>query len=94
MTNIEGGNLTMRHYIVARPKPGAPFEITIEEVPLYGVWNDVQKRFVFGIKETSPRGAEKALFRRIGKDAYRWRYSIKQIPRNWRNPSNPNWPRK
>ena len=75
----------MRHYIVARPKPGAPFEITIEEVPLYGV---------FGIKETSPRRAEKALFRRIGKDAYRWRYSIKQIPRNWRNPPNPNWSRK
>ena len=84
----------MRHYIVARPKPGAPFAITMEEVPLYGVWNDMQKRFVFGIKETSPRGAEKALFRRIGKGAYRWRYSIKQIPRNWRNPPNPNWPRK
>lgn len=84
----------MPHYTIARPKPGMPFEITSEEVPLYGVWNGMQKRFVFGIKETSPRRAEKALFRRIGKDAYRWRYSIKAIPRNWRNPSNPNWPKK
>ena len=67
----------------------------IKEVfSMYGVWNDMQKRFVFGIKETSPRRAEKALFHRIGKSAYKWRYSIKKIPSNWRNPPNPNWPRK
>lgn len=65
------------------------------QIPLkYGVWNNMQKRFVFGIKETSPRQASKALFRRIGKDAYRWRYSIREIPRNWRNPPNPTWPKK
>ena len=64
------------------------------EGELYGIWNDMQKRFVFGIKETSPQRASKALFRRIGKGAYRWRYSIKAIPRNWRNPPNPNWPKK
>jgi hypothetical protein len=61
---------------------------------MYGVWNDIQKRFVFGIVTDTPKAAQKTLFARIGKGAYRWRYSIKQILRSWRNPPNPNWPRK
>lgn len=84
----------MRHYMITRPMSGAVVKVVPKEVPLYGVWNDMQKRFVFGIVETTPRRAQKALFRRIGKNAYRWRYSIKKIPSNWRNPPNPNWPRK
>ncbi len=84
----------MRHYMITQPMLGAVVKVTSKEVPLYGVWNDMQKRFVFGIVETTLRWAQKALFRRIGKSAYKWRYSIKKIPSNWRNPPNPNWPRK
>lgn len=61
---------------------------------LYGVWNGVQKRFVLGIAEETPRRAQKALFHRIGKSAYKWRYEVRAILRNWRNPPNPNWPKK
>lgn len=62
--------------------------------PQYGVWNDMQKRFVFGIVKDTPRAAQKALFVRIGKGAYRWRYSIRKIPVGWQNPRNPNWPKR
>lgn len=58
---------------------------------MYGVFNAVQKRFVFGIQEQTARAAERALFKRIGKDAYKWRYEIRKIPANWHNPKNPNW---
>lgn len=77
-------------YILASLKDRIDLEEYFSEV-----WPEIKKkRFVFGIVETTPRRAQKALFRRIGKSAYKWRYSIKKIPSNWRNPPNPNWPRK
>ena len=57
----------------------------------YGIWNSVQKRFVFGIKESSKKKAIKALENKVGIDVYKWRYSIRTIPENWRNPKNPNY---
>ena len=36
---------------------------------MYGVWNAVQKRFVFGIAEETPGRAQRALFHKIGKGA-------------------------
>ena len=58
---------------------------------MYGVWNAVQKRFVFGIVEETPGRAQRALFHKIGKGAYKWRYEVRKIPPNWRNPKNPNY---
>lgn len=58
---------------------------------MFGVWNDVQKRFVFGIKEPSAQKAWKALYKKIYKDAYKYRYFIRVIPDGWVNPANPNY---
>lgn len=58
---------------------------------MYGVWNAKQKRFVFGICETTAGRAQRALFHKIGKQAYRWRYDVRKIPLNWKNPPNPNY---
>lgn len=46
---------------------------------MYGVWNAVQKRFVFGIAEETPGRAQRALFHKIGKGAYKWRYEVRKI---------------
>ena len=57
----------------------------------YGIWNDVQKQFVFGINEDSKNRAMRELQRKIGKDAFKWRYEVRVIPQNWHNPENPNY---
>lgn len=44
----------------------------------YGIWNNMRKEFQFGICEDSPKKAEKALFRKIGKDAYKWRFEVRK----------------
>ena len=58
---------------------------------MYGIWNTMQKRFAFGIAEETEGRASKALFHKIGKAAYRWRYEVRKIPPNWKNPPNPNY---
>lgn len=45
----------------------------------WGIWNSLKKEFQFGISEDTPRKAEKRLFRKIGKDAYKWRFEVKRI---------------
>ena len=55
---------------------------------VYGVWNGMTKRFVYGIREPSKRLAQKRLFEAAGKGAYCWRYEIKPIPDKWVNPKN------
>jgi hypothetical protein len=57
----------------------------------FGVWNGVQKRFVFGINEDSPKKAAQKLRDKIGKDSMKWRYEVRTIPPNWHNPVNPNY---
>lgn len=61
---------------------------------MYGIWNDVQKRFVFGIRTNTAEGAYRELKKRIGKDYYKWRYSARPIPPGWLNPKNPNYRKK
>ena len=48
----------------------------------YGVYNKVKKEFQFGIKEKSKRKARQKLFRKIGNDARKWRFEIKEISNN------------
>lgn len=45
----------------------------------YGVWNTKKKEFQFGICEPSKTKARKRLFEKIGKDAYKYRFQIKEL---------------
>ena len=45
----------------------------------YGVWNTKKKEFQFGICEPSKTKARKKLFEKIGKDAYKYRFQIKEL---------------
>lgn len=45
----------------------------------YGVWNTKKKEFQFGICEPSKTKARKKLFKKIGKDAYKYRFQIKEL---------------
>ena len=45
----------------------------------YGIWNDVQKEFQFGIAEDTPQKAERKLFAKIGHDARKWRFEVREI---------------
>lgn len=47
----------------------------------YGVWNNAEKRFVFGIAAETPRKAERA-FRRTCINWRQWRYEIKPMPKS------------
>lgn len=46
---------------------------------MYGVWNLRKKEFQFGIKEPSKKKARQKLFNKIGYDAMKWRFEIKEI---------------
>lgn len=56
----------------------------------YGVWNNAEKRFVFGIAAETPRKAERA-FRKTCINWRQWRYEIKPIPEGFKNPRNPHY---
>lgn len=45
----------------------------------YGIYNTLSKKFVFGISEPSKKRASKALFNKIGKDSYKWRFEVREI---------------
>ena len=46
----------------------------------YGIYNTMKKTFQFGINEPSKNKAYNALFKKIGYDAYRWRFVAKPLP--------------
>lgn len=56
----------------------------------YGIWNSIEKRFVFGIAAETPRKAERA-FRKTCINWRMWRYEIKPIPDDFKNPRNPHY---
>ena len=45
----------------------------------YGIYNTVKKEFQFGIKEPSKTKAWNKLFEKIGNDARKWRFEVKEI---------------
>lgn len=47
---------------------------------MYGVYSTWSKKWCFGIAEPSKKQAWDALFAKVGKDAYKWRFEIKKIP--------------
>jgi len=47
---------------------------------MYGVYSNWSKKWCFGIAEPTKSRAWKALYAKIGKDSYKWRFEIKKIP--------------
>lgn len=50
-----------------------------DDVKLYGIFSTVSKKYCFGIQEPSKSKAMKALFKRIGKDAHKYRFETRRI---------------
>lgn len=46
---------------------------------MYGIWSGVSKQFVFGIQEPSKRAAYRKLYKKIGKDSFKWRFEARLI---------------
>lgn len=46
----------------------------------FGIWNDVAKRFQFGICEDTPMLAEARLYKCIGDNAKKYRFQPKMLP--------------
>ena len=61
---------------------------------MFGIWNDVEKRFVFGIRKATAKEAEKAFFNKVGRTARKWQFSVREIPDNWINPKNTHYLKK
>ena len=55
---------------------------------MYGIWNAIKKEFQFGICELTKRKAWQKLFSKIGKDAYKWRFEVKEIKSRKENQSD------
>lgn len=57
----------------------------------WGIWNDVTKRFVFGIREETEKKAWRRFVRENPSIWRKIRYDTKKIPDGWVNPPNPNY---
>ena len=56
---------------------------------MYGIWNGMTGRFVFGIREDTKSKAL-AEFKKKAPELWRyWQYEVRRIPRNFKNPRNP-----
>lgn len=49
---------------------------------MYGVYNTVSKEFQFGIRAETKEEAMTKLIAKVGKDAYKWRFEVKELPSN------------
>lgn len=54
----------------------------MDNVEHWGIYNTMQKEFQFGIDEPTKRKASNKLFRKIGYDAYKWRFEVRILPKN------------
>ena len=45
----------------------------------WGIWNSVAKCFQFGISEDTPMLAEARLYQKLGDDARKWRFEVRQL---------------
>lgn len=51
----------------------------------WGIWNQVKREFQFGICEDTPMLAEARLFQKIGDDARKYRFEVRQLPKGARS---------
>ncbi|MFA6867253.1 MAG: hypothetical protein WCR54_07025 [Clostridia bacterium] len=47
---------------------------------MYGIYNTCAKQFQFGIAESTKKKANEKLFKKIGKDSYKWRFEARLLP--------------
>ena len=77
-----GQDYTKRQFVIrAIPDKLLP-KIQKERLPTekqYGIWNTARKEFQFGISEDSGPLAEARLFQKIGDDARKWRFEIREL---------------
>lgn len=52
---------------------------------MYGIYNTRTKEFQFGIKEPSKNKARQKLFSKIGNDARKWRFEVREIKAGGKN---------
>ena len=45
----------------------------------YGIYNRQKKEFQFGICEDTPMLAEARLFQKIGEDAKKWKFEVREV---------------
>ena len=57
----------------------------------YGIWNGVDRRFVFGIREDTKGKAWKKFCSIAPEAARKWRYETRVIPKDWKNPPKECW---
>lgn len=48
---------------------------------MYGIWSNWSKKWCFGIEEPTKNKAWKKLREKIGKDANKWRFECKPLPK-------------
>lgn len=46
----------------------------------WGIWNTMKKEFQFDISEDTPMLAQARLYQKIGDDARKYRFEVKQLP--------------
>ena len=51
---------------------------------MYGIYNTMRKCFQFNISEPTKEKALAKLFKLIGKDAYKWRFEARLLPKTGR----------
>lgn len=54
-----------------------------------GVWNNVTKRFVFGIREETRKKVLVEFKKKVPNLWRYWRYEVREIPQHFKNPRNP-----
>lgn len=52
---------------------------------MYGIYNTRTKEFQFGIKEPSKNKARQKLFSKIGNDARKWRFEVRELKAGGKN---------
>ena len=45
----------------------------------WDIWNKQKKEFQFGICEDTPMLAEARLFQKIGEDAKKWKFEVREV---------------
>ena len=83
VTVLEPGKLNCEWYILTSAIN------KIIKRKMYGIWDDVDKRFVFGIRRHTSELATEKFRKDYFKVSHMWRYEVKEIPYGFINPPNP-----
>lgn len=71
--------LVVSWFLKQRRKKDTMKKIRMKQVVKWGIYNTKAKQFQFGIQEDTADEAVDALYMKIGKDAYKWRFSPRRM---------------